>query len=202
MCGAGVRLYNRKTLQDVLVKALEVEAVIIAMRMTTTMHRVEQDDEVDVNATSFTTRRRILPVCTTLEGTQKFTCWTCGQKGHLRVGRHIQVNEMKVNVEKAAHKKMKCMPNKINSVKEQLKRDTENLLKKNEETQDVDNKVEERLTNLENENGRPKKELEKALVEAQAGSSGKKQLKDKSNKMKQNFTPPGKRDQQSKEETE
>nr|CAH7748173.1 unnamed protein product [Callosobruchus chinensis] len=45
---------------------------------------------------------------------------------------------------------------------------------------EVENKM-ELLANLKNENGRLKEELEKAL----AGSSGKKQLKDEGNKMKQ-----------------
>nr|CAH7729409.1 unnamed protein product [Callosobruchus chinensis] len=68
------------------------------------------------------------------EGNEKFTCWRCGQKGHLRVGCRIQVNEIEVNVEKSAKytSKMKSTQDKINSIKEEFDRDIKNLLKKNE----------------------------------------------------------------------
>nr|CAH7713077.1 unnamed protein product [Callosobruchus chinensis] len=107
-----VRLSSPRTLQDARDKALEIQAATKATRMT---------------------RRRRNPLFrTTLETTEKFTCWRCGQKGHLRVGCLIKVGEMKVNVEEAAEYKsnMKFMHDTINSVKEQLK-NMKNLLKKN-----------------------------------------------------------------------
>nr|CAH7716046.1 unnamed protein product [Callosobruchus chinensis] len=94
-----VRLSSPRTLQDALVKALEIEAATKATRMRRRVRSIEEDDEVEVRATSFTSRRRgtyyrNLPVRTAPEGNEKFTCWRCGQKGHLRVGCPMQVTEI------------------------------------------------------------------------------------------------------------
>nr|CAH7757858.1 unnamed protein product [Callosobruchus chinensis] len=93
-----VSLSSPKNVQDALVKALETEAATKATRMTRRVRSVEEDDEVEVRATSLTSRRRgtyhrNLPVRTAPAGTEKFTCWRCGQKDHLRVGCRMQVTE-------------------------------------------------------------------------------------------------------------
>ncbi|VEN33790.1 unnamed protein product, partial [Callosobruchus maculatus] len=109
--------------------------------MTRRIRSVEQDDETEVRATSFVPTRRggtfqRNQVRRNPDGTEKFACWRCGQKGHLRVGCRIQVDKMQMAVEKADEyaSKMKSMQGTINSMKEQFDRDTKNLLKKNEET--------------------------------------------------------------------
>nr|CAH7726215.1 unnamed protein product [Callosobruchus chinensis] len=53
-----VSLSSPRTLQDALVKALEIEAATKAKRMTSRVRSVEEDDEVEVIATSFTSRKR------------------------------------------------------------------------------------------------------------------------------------------------
>nr|CAH7728550.1 unnamed protein product [Callosobruchus chinensis] len=72
----GIRNFRTfSTLRDALVKALEVEAATKATRLTRRVRSVEQDDEVRVTATSFTSRRRgtyhrNLPARTLPEGTE------------------------------------------------------------------------------------------------------------------------------------
>nr|CAH7737850.1 unnamed protein product [Callosobruchus chinensis] len=101
-------------------KAPEIEAATKATRMTRSVRCVEKDNSTQGKANSFTRRRRNPPFRTTLEATEKFTCWRCEQKGHLRVGCHIQVDEMKVNVERSAEctNKMKSMQDTNERVKE------------------------------------------------------------------------------------
>nr|CAH7725718.1 unnamed protein product [Callosobruchus chinensis] len=53
-----VRLFNPRSLQDALVKALELEAATKATRMTRRVRTVKQDDEVEVRASSFSSRGR------------------------------------------------------------------------------------------------------------------------------------------------
>nr|CAH7755655.1 unnamed protein product [Callosobruchus chinensis] len=50
---------------------------------------------------------------------------------------------------------------------------------------DVENKMEQRLANLKNQNGQLKNKLERAVAEAQAGSIVPQQLQDENSKMKQ-----------------
>nr|CAH7750768.1 unnamed protein product [Callosobruchus chinensis] len=95
-----VRLSSPRTLQDALVKALEIIAATKATRMTRRVRSVVEDDEIGVRATSFSPRRggtfqRNPPVRTAPEGTEKFTCWRWGQKVHLMVGCRIQLDNMK-----------------------------------------------------------------------------------------------------------
>ncbi|VEN59224.1 unnamed protein product [Callosobruchus maculatus] len=134
-----VKLSSPISLQDAVTKALQIEADIKATRMTRRVRAVEQDAEAEVRATSFIPGTRGASfqrnrVRTSIERAEKFTCWRCGQKGHLRVGWRIQVDKIQADVEKADEyaNKMKYMQDTINSMKEQFDRVIKNLVKKNE----------------------------------------------------------------------
>nr|CAH7742048.1 unnamed protein product [Callosobruchus chinensis] len=73
-----VRLSSPRTLQDALVKALEIKAATKGTRMTGRVRSVEEDHKVEVRATLFTSRKRSTyqtnpPFRTSLEANEKKT---------------------------------------------------------------------------------------------------------------------------------